>query len=468
MEIRCRNAVYMHYFKRYLTELFKRVRPHLCSNGGNVVMLQVENEYGYYGDDKEYLAELVRFYREQGMDSVLVTSDGIHEADLADGTISGCLPTLNFGSRVKEAFEVHDRLYPNVPKMCMETWDGWFDAWGDEKHHTTSAEDYVRVVEDMLEKGSMNTYMFIGGTNFGFTNGANHYEKFLPDVTSYDYDALLSECGDVTPKYYAVREVVKKCVDRELPPVPKNREKKAYGEFFSTLHAELFENLDALGEAVKTEMPKSMEDLGFGYGYVVYRTKLNRDYVDATISFSDIGDRAHVFVGDDLCGVVYVNEPPYEVTFSAKAGDVLTVLCENMGRTNFGVKMMRKKGINGTCLINGRKHFGWSAYHLSEENIKGVKFVDGDGYDSGKSFYKFTFNIDGEPKDTFLRLDSFRKGFAVLNGFNLGRYWEVGPQKTLYVPAPLLVRGENELIVFESDGLKGLPKIEFTDTPDLG
>ena len=189
-------------------------------------MLQCENEYGYYGDDKDYLIYLKNSYKNKGIDVPLFTSDGTGRDNLLDGSIEGCLPTLNFGSRVEENFKAFDTLFPDKPKMCMEMWDGWFDAWGDEKHHTTSAEDYAKVVDDMLKIGSLNMYMFIGGTNFGFTSGANHYEKFAPDVTSYDYDAILTECGDITPKYLAVRKVVEKYVTGPLPEIPKNRKKK--------------------------------------------------------------------------------------------------------------------------------------------------------------------------------------------------------------------------------------------------
>lgn len=226
MEIRCSNPVYIKHFERYLEKIFDEVRPLLCTNGGPVIMMQCENEYGYYGDDKKYLKHLYDFYRSSGIDVPLFTSDGTSKSDILDGSIEGCFETLNFGSRVEENFRAHDELFPNQPKMCMEMWDGWFDAWGDEEHHTTSAEQYAGVVDDMLKKGSLNMYMFIGGTNFGFTSGANHYEKFAPDVTSYDYDALLSECGDVTDKYYAVREVIKKYVDEPLTEVPPDRKKQ--------------------------------------------------------------------------------------------------------------------------------------------------------------------------------------------------------------------------------------------------
>lgn len=463
LEIRCRNEVYIRYFDRYLDELLGRVRPLLCTNGGPVILLQCENEYGYYGDDREYLSYLRDGYRRRGIDVPLFTSDGGSEDSLLDGTVEGCLPTLNFGSRVEENFKVHDQLFPNCPKVCMEMWDGWFDAWGDEKHHTTDPQVYAGVVRDMLKKGSLNIYMFIGGTNFGFTSGANHYEKFAPDVTSYDYDALLTECGDVTEKYKAVREVIREATGKELPPIPKDREKKAYGKVALTRSAGLLSNLDALSSPIHSDVPRAMEEYGIGYGYIAYRTVLNRDYRDAKLSFESLGDRAQVLVNGKLQGIAYLNDS-LEVTVNAKKGDVLTILVENMGRANFGPKMMRKKGLPGRVLLGGKIHFSWDVYPLPMTDLSGLSF----GGDEAEApvFYEGTFTVE-EPADTFLRTDSFKKGFVVLNGFNLGRYWEVGPQKTLYVPGSLLKKGENTLLLFESDGRKGEAEVEFVDRPEL-
>ena len=463
MEIRCMNKRYIAHFDAYLDALFEQVRPLLCTNGGPVIMLQCENEYGYYGDDKEYLSYLRDGYIRRGIDVPLFTSDGHTEETLKDGMIEGCITTLNFGSNVEERFAVHDRLFPDAPKMCMEMWNGWFDAWGDEKHHTTSASDYVKSVSDMLKKGSVNMYMFIGGTNFGFTSGANHYDKFAPDVTSYDYDALLTECGDVTPKYMAVREVLSQYADGPLPDVPANRTKKAFGRVRLTESAGLFANLENLSAPIHTEVPQCMEKYGIGYGYILYRTRLNRDYKDAKLTFESLGDRAQVYVGDRLQGIAYVNDS-LTVVINANAGEELTVLVENMGRANFGPKMMRKKGIAGRALLGGKIHFSWDAYPLTMENLDKVDFsLKGD---ESTKFYRGTLSVDA-PCDTFLRTDNFTKGFVVINGFNLGRYWEIGPQKTLYVPASVLREGDNEIILFESDGIKGVPEIEFTDTPEL-
>ena len=465
MEIRCSNKAYIEKFDRYLDRLFDEVRPLLCTNGGNIIMMQLENEYGYYGDDRDYLTYLRDGYIKRGIDVPLFTSDGTSMDNLLDGSVEGCFSTLNFGSRVEENFRAHDELCPDAPKMCMEMWNGWFDAWGDEKHHTTDAKVYAGIVDDMLKKGSVNMYMFIGGTNFGFTSGANHYETFAPDVTSYDYDALLTECGDVTEKYYAVRDVIKKYVDYELPEVPKNREKKAYGKVKLTETASLFDNLDNLSSPVYSDVPQCMEKYGYGYGFTCYRTRLGRDYNDVTLSFESLGDRAQVYINKSLVGICYINEN-LDLKFSAKAGDELTILCENMGRANFGAKMMRKKGIAGRCLIDSKIHFGWNVYPLPMDNLHKLTYTEKTAEEKSV-FYKGSLNID-EAKDTFLKLQNFTKGFVTINGFNIGRYWEIGPQQTLYVPASLLKKGENEIVVFESDGIKGEAEAEFCDTPILG
>ena len=486
VEIRSKNRVYMKHVKRYLRRLFKEIAPLLCTNGGNVILVQVENEYGSYGDDKAYLSEIVKIYRENGIDVPLVTSDGVgadisYKGYILDGSLRGLLETMNFGSEPKKKFMAHNELFPRAPKMCMELWSGWFDSWGEERHRTRSAEDYAKTLEEMLSFGSVNMYMLIGGTNFGFMNGALRYPNYEPTTTSYDYDALLTESGDITEKYLAVRETIARCTGRalsQLPPVPKNREKAAYGKVAAAGRAELFENLSALSAGVKSETPRCMEEYGVGYGYILYRTKLHRDYENAVLSFEEVGDRAQVYVNGKFYGTVYVNDSEHAVRFSAQSGDEIFVLCENMGRVNVGWRMTDKKGIVGRCLINGNVHFGWTGYPLPMNEFKNLRFTETFGESSencrantsvgGKTFYKFLFNVTGTPKDTFLRTDNFKKGFAVLNGFNLGRYWEVGPQKTLYVPAGALKEGKNELILFETDGLKGAPEIEFTAAADLG
>ena len=208
-----------------------------------------------------------------------------------------------------------------------------------------------------------------------------------------------------------------------------------------------------------------MESYGQGYGYIAYKTKLNRDYINTSITFAEIGDRAHVYVNDTLQGIVYVNDDELKTTINAKKGDTLTILVENMGRANFGPKMMRKKGIAGRLLLgNNIIHFNWDVYPLPMDNLDKVEY--GQIFNEPSCFLKGSFTVD-KKADTFLYLDNFKKGFVVINGFNLGRYWEIGPQRSLYVPSSILNEGENEIVIFEADGLKGEPIVEFKDYPTL-
>ncbi len=467
MQIRCYNESYLKCVDAYLDQLLPRLKPLLCTNGGNIIMMQVENEYGSYGDDKAYLRHLRDGYRARGIDVPLFTSDPTIKPCLLDGSLEGCLPTINFGSRVEENFKAHDELFPDSPKMCMELWNGWFDAWGAGTWRKQKPEEYANTLDDMLKRGSANMYMFIGGTNFGFTAGANHYEKFTPDITSYDFEALLTEWGDTTEKYYAVRKIIQKYVDEPLPEVPANREKRAYGQARAKKSASLFENLSNLSKPVYTNIPMNMEYYGIGSGYILYTTSVERDYENEKLVFEAVRDRAQVFINDTHIGTVYVNDEKYEVDFSAKAGDKITVLCENIARTNFGNKMNYQKGIVGLVQTACKQHFGWEGYPLPMDNLE--KLVWTDEIKGGTNqFYAFDLEVQGKPCDTFLRTDNFRKGFVLVNGFNVGRFWEIGPQMALYVPASLLKEGKNEIILFDGDGVKGEPTIEFTDEPDIG
>jgi beta-galactosidase len=284
-------------------------------------------------------------------------------------------------------------------------------------------------------------------------------------VTSYDYDALLTEGGDITKKYLAVREVVKKYVAEPLPDIPENRKKKDYGKVYLTKKTGLFEQLENLSIVRKSNVPRCMEYYGFGYGYIAYQTTLNRDYQDVLLAIESLGDRAQIYVNRKIVDILYVNDK-LETKITAKAGDTLTILCENMGRANFGAKMMRKKGIAGRCLLGNKIHFNWRVYPLPMDNLQLLDF-HANTAEEESAFYKGKFTVD-ETCDTFLALENFKKGFVTINGFHLGRYWEVGPQKTHYVPASVLKVGENEIIVFVSDGLKGESCVEFFDIPDLG
>ncbi|MBQ4509369.1 MAG: beta-galactosidase, partial [Clostridia bacterium] len=207
------------------------------------------------------------------------------------------------------------------------------------------------------------------------------------------------------------------------------------------------------------------EAYGQGYGYIAYTTKLNRDYKDSELVIESLGDRAQIYVNRDLQSIMYVNDDSLKTRINAKKGDTLTLLVENMGRANFGPKMMRKKGIAGRLLLDGGKiHFNWNVYTLPMDNLDKLTYTD--TVSEPSCFYRGKFTVD-KIADTFLYLDSFKQGLVLIHGFNIGSYWEIGPQKSLYVPASLLNEGENEIIVFESDGLNGEATVEFKDYPTL-
>lgn len=238
-------------------------------------------------------------------------------------------------------------------------------------------------------KGLLKHVYVYWRNNFGFTSGANHYEKFAPDVTSYDYDALLNEHGDITEKYLEVRKVIQKYVDHPLPQIPDNRPVTSYGKVKLNQSLDFFDALTMLSEPVETEVPQPMEYYSHGYGYIAYQTRLNRDYKEAELSFESLGDRAQIYINRELVDLLYINDS-LKTRITAKDGDILTVLVENMGRCNFGSKMMRKKGIVGRCLLDGKIHFHWKAWSLPMDHLQGLSFKEGD-CSSPSAFYRGKF-----------------------------------------------------------------------------
>ena len=476
MALRCYDETFFAKVERYYDQLLPRVRPYLASNGGNIIMLQVENEYGSYGDDKEYLRAVAAIYKKHGMDCMYFTSDGPCNSMFTGGTLDEYLAVANFGSKPEERLAVLKAYRPDQPLMCGEYWCGWFDHWF-EQHHVRDAKEIADDFEGFFRVGdgaSFSFYMFHGGTNFGFMNGANHGDVYEPTVTSYDYCSPLNEAGDRTPTYYAVRDVVKKYTGIETTLTATETKKAAYGKVALTEKADLFENLDNISKCVRTPAPQFMEDLGQNYGYILYRTKLNgpRDYRSLTIE--KIRDRAQIFHNGEL-KATYCRwaEPTKEekFCFGVERGETvaLDILAENMGRVNYGAHIRDQKGINGVR-FSGQYHFGWDTYCLPMgDELDKLEYKAVDGAPVNKpTFFKGTLEIEGEPADTFIRLDGFHKGFVKVNGFNLGRYFnDAGPQKTLFVPAPKLRSGKNEIVVFESDGTDTF-SVEFFAEPDLG
>ncbi len=475
MAIRCMDELYLSKVRRYYTELLTRLRPHLAVNGGNIVMLQVENEYGSYGNDKEYLRYILNLYKELDLECLFFTSDGPTYTMLTGGTLPECLSVANFGSHPVDAHSTMDRLMPDQPFMCGEYWDGWFDHWG-EQHHQRPYDEIVSDFKTFMDHDwSINVYMFHGGTNFNFWNGANcPTEGYQPTITSYDYGALLTEAGDRTEAYYRFRDILAEKYGDKVPPLTaKESEKAAYGKVTLTEQAKLFDNLEKISKPVRVVAPKYMEDIGQDFGYLLYRATIKGPFNDWPMRFDVLHDRANVFV-DGEYKTTYMrdsvkDEDLLKLPLGVGKTAQLDILVENMGRVNYGPRMgfNDKKGIKGVRFMN-QYHFGWDMYPLPMKDLSGLEFAPvADGAVEGPVFLRGKFNIEGAPKDTFLRTDGFKKGFVMVNGFNLGRYYEIGPTKTLYVPAPMLKEGENEILLFDSDGCS-TTVVEFCDAPDLG
>lgn len=470
MDLRCNDPLFLEKVRAYYDVLFEKLRPQLASNGGNIIMMQVENEYGSYGNDKEYLRAVEQIYHDNGIDCLLFTADGTWNYLLEAGTLPHLLSTATFGSRAQANFRELHAFRQGEPTMCTEFWSGWFDHWYEE-HHTRTADDIADNVRELLDSGaSFNFYMFHGGTNFGFLNGANHTEtQYQPTVTSYDYCAPLTECGDLTETYHRIRELLGAPeVDETIHNLPK----KAYGTVKLTQKASLLSQKDRISSPVFAPQTKSMEQLGQNFGYVLYSATLHGPMEGYTLDLGRAHDRAIVFVDGERRGVWERTRQKDEITLTVAGGQTakLEILVENMGRVNYGSKLLDPKGLLDGVRIANRFHFGWEMYPLPMEDLAGFDWEANDApiTDGQPTFLRGTFNVDGAPADTFLRLNGFQKGFCMVNGFNLGRYWNTaGPQKTLYVPAPMLREGENEIIVFESDGCEALT-VELLDAPDLG
>ncbi len=470
MEIRCNDPVFIEKVRRYYTALFDQLRPHLCTKGGGIIMVQIENEYGSYGDDKDYLRAVVDIYRECGVDCQLFTSDGATKFMLRGGTLPEFPCVANFGANPADKFAALEKFRSGQPLMCGEYWCGWFDHWYEE-HHTKSAEEIAGHFDAILACGaSVNFYMLHGGTNFGFMNGANHTDLYQPTVTSYDYCSPLTEAGDLTPAYHMIRAAIEKHTGKKLPPLTvKNSEKAAYGDLVLNRSASLLAQADKLGKPLRTAAPKFMEDIGQGYGFTLYSTTVKGPQESMPLTIDECHDRASVFVNGEFRGIFERTRRADDIRIALETDEEirLDILCENMGRVNYGPHLRDRKGIRGVRFAQ-QYHFGWDMTALPMTNLENLTFAPHEGGVGACTFLAGTLTIDGAPKDTFLRLDGFHHGFVTVNGFNLGRYYnDAGPQKTLYVPAPMLREGDNEIIVFETDG-SDTNAVTFTDTPDLG
>lgn len=470
MKLRCNYAPYLDCVRRYYEAVAKEIAPNLEKNGGNIIAMQVENEYGSYGNDKAYLAAVRDIMQDVGMDALLFTSDGDSDWMLSGGGLPDVFKVMNFGSRAKTLLPMLDKYQKNMPYMCGEFWCGWFDRWGD-IHHTRNASEIVGEIRDFLKMdASFNLYMFHGGTNFGFTAGANYNKQFEPTVTSYDYCALLNEWGGYTEAYHAVRKLLCEKQGITPPALPEEPKRQNIGEVKLTEKASLFDNLDKIAEKHTVASPESMEYFGQNFGYILYSTTMKGNYESGTLCVEGVHDNAYLFVDGELKKTYYRHENPemkdndgFTFRLPAFSGErKIDILVTAMGRVNYGKHLYDRKGLSRVTFGN-QILFGFDVYTLPLDNIENVCY-QAPKTEKGPMFYKGTFRASTDA-DCFVDTTGFSKGLVYVNGFNLGRYWQIGPQVTLYVPKGIL-KEENEIVVLEEEGTTR-DSVQMIDTPKL-
>jgi beta-galactosidase len=452
--VRSRDPKFLEPAAKWIHRLGQELAPLQIGNGGAIILVQVENEYGSFGDDHAYMQAIHQMLIEAGF-----TKSQLYTADGADEVAAGSLPDLsvgiNFGGgdpgAAPQEFAKLKKLRLDGPFFNSEFWDGWFDHWGG-KHGVTNAANEAANLEWMLRQGySVSLYMFHGGTSFGWMNGANSDGKnYEPDVTSYDYNAPLDEGGRPTPKYFLFQDIIAKATGIARSPVPTVASAMKVPEFKTEEAVSLWK---VLPSPVHSEQVLSMEDLNQAYGYILYRKHLDGP-IEGDLVLDELHDYAQVFLDGKLAGTLDrrlgENHLPLKVPAS---GARLDILVENSGRVNFSIVLRgERKGITKHVTLAGKPVVSWNIYSLPMSDI--AKFPFTKSTCEGACFYRGIFNVSLHA-DTFLDTSAFSKGFVWLNGQPLGRIWNVGPQKTLYVPGPWLRPGANEVIVFDLNGQPG-------------
>jgi len=449
LHVRTQDPKYLQAVGGYFQRLGKELAPLMAAHGGPIIAVQVENEYGSYGDDRTYMEQIHQALIRAGFGTdIMFTSDG---ADmLRNDALPGVLAVVNFDTgEAKSAFAKLKAFRPDQPKMAGEYWAGWFDHWG-EPHAHTDANAQTKELAWMLSQGySVNIYMFAGGTSFGFMNGANFQgnpsDHYAPQTTSYDYDAPLDEAGRPKPKFAKFRDAIVKAIGVKPPPLPVAIPFTDIPAFALTESASLWDNLP---EPVAIEQPQSMEQFGQAYGYVLYRTQLNGP-ISGELYLGEVRDYASVYIDRQLIGAVDRRLKQVSLPVALGAGaHTLDVLVENTGRINYGPHLADgRAGLVDPVLLDGKELHGWQAYPLpmtSPDAIRGWTTQPV----TGPAFYRGHFKV-ASPADTFLDMSAFAKGFAWANGHNLGRIWDIGPQRSLYLPAPWIEQGDNTVVVFD-------------------
>ncbi|WP_342116691.1 glycoside hydrolase family 35 protein [Pseudoduganella sp. OTU4001] len=471
LRVRSLDPRFMSASARYLKRVAQEVAPLLSSRGGPILMVQVENEYGSYGDDRDYMAAMLAQFREAGFDLPLFTSDGPSPSLLERGTLPGVTSVVNFNGNVdavKRAFAQFASFRQNAPRMSGEYWAGWFDSWGS-RHAKVSPAMAGEAVDYMLGQGiSFNLYMAHGGTSFGWMPGANsNGTNYTPDTTSYDYDAAIDEAGRPTRKFHAIRAAIA----RHLPAGEKLPDLPAPTPTISVPRFSLIESVplvDTLQSPIRSKMARNMEAYGQGYGFILYRKRFE-EAAKGKLELGEARDYIHVMADGATVATVDRRRSESSADVSLKAGSTLDLLVENMGRVNFGASLPdERKGLMDQPSLGGKELNDWEVYPLPLADLSGLRFKRGAPERSGPTFWRGKFRVEAKGS-TFLDMRGMGKGHVWVNGHHLGRYWRVGPQQSLFVPAPWLrAGGDNEIIILDLDGapdapsLQGLPDPVFT------
>ncbi|XP_013099456.2 beta-galactosidase [Stomoxys calcitrans] len=488
IQLRTSDINYLFEVRIWYSQLFARISTYLYGNGGPIIMVQVENEYGsYFACDKKYRAwlrdETLGHVKDK---AVLFTNDG--PSVLYCGHIDGVLATMDFGAtnNLTNYWNKLRRMQPKGPLVNAEYYPGWLTHWGEAMARVNANAIKNTFIEMLNDGASVNFYMYYGGTNFGFTAGANDGGpgRYMADITSYDYDAPMTEAGDTTSKYFVLREIISRYLPLPNIPVPQPMPKKKYGIVKLQVCCSLLSKAGRQELAtglVLADKPKTFEALNQFSGLVLYETFLPLTKRDpGVLQILGLHDRALVYVENDFVGILSRETPIYELPLPLGTGKKLQILVENQGRINYG-PTTDFKGIIGDVLYDKKALNNWNmtkfpleSYEDIERLIQkeGSKLNEIDSYkmlNDGPTIFYGSFEIkDLHTSDTYLDTTGWSKGIAFVNGENMGRYWPmVGPQVTLYVPAEVLKVGVNSIVLIEYQSSSATSEVTFTDTPNL-
>ena len=450
IKVRCMDPRYTQAVERYVKTLALQVKELQVTKGGPIVMVQVENEYGSYANDRTYMKWLQDLWKKNGIEVPFYTADGATPFMLEAGSLPDAAIGLDPAAN-ESNFAEATKANPNVPSFCSELYPGWLTHWGEEWQRPDTAALMKDVRWLMDHKKSFNFYVIHGGTNFGYWAGANAFSptQYQPDVTSYDYDSPINEMGQATPKYHALRKILAQYLPakQKLPAIPAPLPVIQIPEISLTASASVWDNLPA---AILSVQPKPMELFGQKAGFILYRTKLI-GHKNGKLRITELHDYATIFVDGKYIGKLDRSKAENTIELPASTTDnpQLDILVEGMGRINFAEYMIDRKGITERVSLNGMTLMDWQVFTLPFDDsfVNNLKFTANEVTRSG-AFFKGNFEL-AATGDTYLDLSKWDKGIVWVNGHNLGRYWKIGPQNRLYCPAPWLNRGKNEIVIFD-------------------